>query len=397
MQYVFSDRMKDMGGNAIREIFKLLSRPDMISFAGGFPTASLLPVKEVGEIAGDLLRGEKGVEILQYGATEGYAPLRERVASFVSRYGIAGMKSDNVRIVSGGQQTIDLMCKCFVNAGDAVLVEDPTYLAALHIVRTYRGVPVGVRSGEEGLDLEDLEAKIVKHKPKMLYCVPTFSNPTGRTYSLRVRKEIARITAKHGVMVLEDDPYSEIRFAGERVPSVKSFDECGNVVFTASFSKTVSPGLRVGYCLGDLAVMAKLTIGKQAADVHTSLLSQAIVEEYFARGLFDKKLACAIPVYKEKKDAMHAAILKYMPKEFSCTDPEGGLFIWGGFDEGAGIDTANAFAGACERGVAYVSGESFFADGKDRRHLRLNYSAATPEQIERGIKILAEYFKESIK
>ena len=192
MQYVFSDRMKDMGGNAIREIFKLLSRPDMISFAGGFPTASLLPVKEVGEIAGDLLRGEKGVEILQYGATEGYAPLRERIASFVSRYGIVGMKSDNVRIVSGGQQTIDLMCKCFVNAGDAVLVEDPTYLAALHIVRTYRGVPVGVKSGEEGLDLEDLEAKIVKHKPKLLYCVPTFSNPTGRTYSGSSSAHMAR-------------------------------------------------------------------------------------------------------------------------------------------------------------------------------------------------------------
>ena len=397
MEYVFSDRMKNMGGNAIREIFKLLSRPDMISFAGGFPTASLLPCGEVGEIASDLMNSDRAKEILQYGATEGYAPLRRRIAAFVSRYGIEGAGEENVRIVSGGQQTIDLMCKCFVNDGDVVLVEDPTYLASLHILRTYRGKAVGVRSGDEGLDLHDLEQKIKAFKPKMLYCVPTFSNPTGRTYSLAVRKAIAELTAKYGVMVLEDDPYSEIRFCGERVPSIKSFDKCGNVVFTASFSKTISPGLRVGYCVGDPAVMAKLTIGKQAVDVHTSMLSQAIVEEYFARGLFDKVLSRSIPVYKEKKDAMHAAIERYMPEEFSSTDPFGGLFIWGGFAEKSGVDTACAFAGACERGVAYVSGETFFADGKDRRHLRLNYSAASPEQIERGIKILADYFKELIK
>lgn len=394
MEYVFSDRMKNMGGNAIREIFKLLSRPDMISFAGGFPSAKLLPREEVAEIASHLLHSDRAEEVLQYGATEGYMPLRSRIAQFVLRYGITGVGVDNVRIVSGGQQTIDLMCKCFVNDGDTVLVEDPTYLAAMHIMRTYRGVPVGVKSGADGLDLTDLEEKIVKFKPKMLYCVPTFSNPTGKTYSLEVRKGIADITAKYGVMVLEDDPYSEIRFEGERVPSVKSFDKCGNVVFTASFSKTVSPGLRVAYCVGDERVMAKLTIGKQASDVHTSMLSQAIVEEYLARGLFDKVVARAIPVYREQKQAMYSAIQRYMPQEFTCTNPEGGLFIWGGFEN---LDTQAAFAGACERGVAYVSGESFFADGLDKRHLRLNYSAAGPDKIEKGIKILADYFKELLK
>lgn len=394
MEYNFSDRMKNMGGNAIREIFKLLARPDMISFAGGFPSAKLLPCREVGEITSRLMNSDKAMEILQYGATEGYMPLRSRVAEFVSRYGITGITVDNVRIVSGGQQTIDLMCKCFVNDGDTVLVEDPTYLAAMHIMRTYRGVPVGVKSGEDGLDLNDLEEKIIKYRPKMLYCVPTFSNPTGRTYSIEVRKGIAEITAKYGIMVLEDDPYSEIRFEGERVPSIKSFDKCGNVVFTASFSKTISPGLRVAYCAGDERVMAKLTIGKQATDVHTSLLSQAIVEEYFARGLFDKVVERAIPVYREQKQAMYSAIQRYMPEEFSCTNPKGGLFIWGGFEK---LDTQAAFEGACRRGVAYVSGESFFADGRDRRHLRLNYSAATPEKIEEGIKILADYFKELLK
>ena len=168
MEYNFSDRMKNMGGNAIREIFKLLSRPDMISFAGGFPSAKLLPCKEVGEIASYLMNSDRAQEVLQYGATEGYMPLRERMAAFVSRYGITGITADNVRIVSGGQQTIDLMCKCFVNDGDTVLVEDPTYLAAMHIMRTYRGVPVGVKSGEDGLCLTDLEEKIVKYKPKML-------------------------------------------------------------------------------------------------------------------------------------------------------------------------------------------------------------------------------------
>ena len=393
MEYVFSDRMKNMGGNAIREIFKLLSRPDMISFAGGFPTASLLPCGEVGEIASDLMNSDRATEILQYGATEGYAPLRRRIAAFVSRYGIEGAGEENVRIVSGGQQTIDLTNKCFVNKGDTVLCEAPTYLAFLHILKTYEGNAVGVKSEEDGISISDLEEKIVKCQPKLLYLVPTFSNPTGKTLSEKKRKAIAELTAKYNVMVLEDDPYSELRFSGERVKSLKSFDKAGNVIFTASFSKTIAPGLRCGYCIADKEVIRKLTIGKQATDVHTSSLSQAIINEYLKKGLFEPHVESIKKVYKEKKDAMAEAIKKYMPcDKIKFTDPEGGLFIWGEFSDN--IDTDEIFKDVClKTKVAYVAGSTFFPGENVKNTFRLNYSNATLHQIDEGIKKLGDYFK----
>lgn len=396
MEYRLSDRIKDLKGNAIREIFKLLQQPDFISFAGGFPTKELLPTEIVKEITTDIMNGKEAADVLQYGGTEGYMPFRKTACDYVKRYGIDGIDIDNVLIVSGGQQTIDLMCKAFVNKGDTVLVEDPTYLASLHILKTYEANAVGVKSGEDGLDLTDLEEKIKKYAPKMLYVVPTFSNPTGRTYSVEKRKAIAEITYKYNVMVLEDDPYSELRFEGERVPSLKSFEVGDNVVYSTSFSKTVAPGLRTGIAVGPKEVIRKLTIGKQAVDVHTSSLSQAILNEYIKRGYVDERLKVMIPVYREKKNAMIEAIKKYMPKEFKYTDPQGGLFIFGEFDKSLGIDCETLFSEICKYKVAYVSGVSFYADGSGRNTIRLNYSNATLEQIDDGIKRMGEFFKDII-
>lgn len=396
MEYRLSDRIKDLKGNAIREIFKLLQQPDFISFAGGFPTKELLPTEIVKEITTDIMNGKEAADVLQYGGTEGYMPFRKTACEYVKRYGIDGIEIDNVLIVSGGQQTIDLMCKAFVNKGDTVLVEDPTYLASLHILKTYEANAVGVKSGEDGLDLTDLEEKIKKYAPKMLYVVPTFSNPTGRTYSVEKRKAIAEITYKYNVMVLEDDPYSELRFEGERVPSLKSFEVGDNVVYSTSFSKTVAPGLRTGIAVGPKEVIRKLTIGKQAVDVHTSSLSQAILNEYIKRGYVDERLKVMIPVYREKKNAMIEAIKKYMPKEFKYTDPQGGLFIFGEFDKSLGIDCETLFPEICKYKVAYVSGVSFYADGSGRNTIRLNYSNATLEQIDDGIKRMGEFFKDII-
>ncbi len=396
MEYRLSDRIKDLKGNAIREIFKLLQQPDFISFAGGFPTKELLPTEIVKEITTDIMNGKEAADVLQYGGTEGYMPFRKTACDYVKRYGIDGIDIDNVLIVSGGQQTIDLMCKAFVNKGDTVLVEDPTYLASLHILKTYEANAVGVKSGEDGLDLTDLEEKIKKYAPKMLYVVPTFSNPTGRTYSVEKRKAIAEITYKYNVMVLEDDPYSELRFEGERVPSLKSFEVGDNVVYSTSFSKTVAPGLRPGIAVGPKEVIRKLTIGKQAVDVHTSSLSQAILNEYIKRGYVDERLKVMIPVYREKKNAMIEAIKKYMPKEFKYTDPQGGLFIFGEFDKSLGIDCETLFPEICKYKVAYVSGVSFYADGSGRNTIRLNYSNATLEQIDDGIKRMGEFFKDII-
>lgn len=301
MDYIYSDRIKDLGGNAIREIFKLLQDPEVISFAGGFPTKSTLPTNLISDITAELMNSDKAQDILQYGGTEGYTPLRESAVEYVKRYGIEGIDIDNTLIISGGQQGIDLTFKTFVNKGDVVLVEDPTYLASLHILKTYQGKAIGVKSGDNGLDIEDLEAKIKQYNPKVLYIVPTFSNPTGRTYSVENRKAIAELTAKYNVMVLEDDPYSELRFSGERVPSIKSFDKAGNVVYITSFSKTLAPGLRTGVAIGAKEVIRKYTIGKQATDVHTCLLSQAIIDNFLRKNLMDERLEELKAVYLEKK------------------------------------------------------------------------------------------------
>ena len=396
MEFNYSDRLKNLGGNAIREIFKLLQDPEVISFAGGFPTKSTLPTKLISDTTAELMASSEAENILQYGSTEGYTPLRYTAVDYVKRYGIDNIDIDNTLIISGGQQGIDLTFKTFVNKGDYVLVEDPTYLAVLHILKTYEGKPIGVKSGDDGLDLEDLEKKIIEYKPKVLYCVPTFSNPTGRTYSIEKRKAIAELTAKYNVMVLEDDPYSELRFEGDRVPSIKSFDKVGNVIYITSFSKTLAPGLRTGIAIGDKEVIRKLTIGKQATDVHTCSLAQAIIDNFLRKGLMDNRLKELIPIYYEKKQAMIEAIKKYMPKEFKYTNPQGGLFIFGEFDKSLGINTLEVFKDVCMRKVAYVSGHSFFASEDQFNTLRLNYSNASLEQIDIGIKRLGEFFTELI-
>ena len=396
MEYIFSDRVKDLGGNAIREIFKLLADPSVISFAGGFPTKSSLPCELIASTTSELMASSDAESILQYGSTEGYTPLRLTAINYVSRYGIKDINIDNTLIISGGQQGIDLTFKTFVNKGDVVLVEDPTYLAVLHILKTYEAKSVGVASGNDGLDLADLEAKMIKYSPKVLYVVPTFSNPTGRTYSVAKRKAILELAVKYGVMILEDDPYSELRFSGERVPSIKSFDTTGNVIYITSFSKTLAPGLRTGIAIGDPEVIRKMTIGKQATDVHTSSLSQAIINDFLSKGLMDARVSELIPMYLEKKNAMMAAIEKYMPKEFTYTNPDGGLFIFGEFDESLGINTMKLFPEITKQKVAYVSGHSFFASEDKFNTLRLNYSNASLEQIEVGMKRVGDFFKEII-
>ncbi len=398
MNYNYSDRIKNLGGNAIREIFKLLQDPEVISFAGGFPTKTTLPTQMIAEVTQKLMASDKAQDILQYGETEGYKPLRYTAIDYVKRYGITGIDIDNTLIISGGQQGIDLTFKAFVNKGDVVLVEDPTYLASLHILKTYEGVPVGVKSNDNGLDIADLEEKIIKYSPKVLYIVPTFSNPTGKTYSVENRKAIAELTAKYNLIVLEDDPYSELRFSGERVPSIKSFDKAGNVIYITSFSKTLAPGLRTGIAIGDKAVIRKLTIGKQATDVHTCLLSQAIIDYFLRNNSMDDRLEQLKKVYLEKKTAMLEAIKKYMPKEFKYTNPDGGLFIFGEFDKETGIDTLKVFPELVKKyKVAYVSGDSFFAGGDKFNTLRLNYSNATLEQIEDGICKMGKFFKEILE
>lgn len=396
MNYEFSDRLKNLQGNAIREIFKLLSNPEVISFAGGFPAKETLPVEEIEDIT-DRVLNEHGAEILQYGGTEGYAPLVETALKYVEREGIQGAEKENILIISGGQQGIDLSFKAFINKGDRVLVENPTYLAALHILKTYEGEAVGVESDDDGINIVDLARKIVTYAPKILYLVPNFSNPTGKTLSIEKRKAIYELCLKHGVIIIEDNPYGEIRYSGVRVPSIKSLDRAGIVIYVTSFSKVISPGLRTGIAVAAPEIIRKLTIGKQASDVHTSSLSQAIIDRYIRDGRLEPHLKKIVPIYRVKKEAMTDAIQKYMPKGIKFTDPEGGLFIFGEFSR-KGINTDEIFSDVVKKtNCAYVPGSSFFADGKTFNTFRLNFSNATVEQIDKGIKALAEYFNDLLK
>ncbi len=395
MTFNYSDRMNGLDGSATREIFKLLSRPEIISFAGGLPANEYLPVKEVNEILDEILSGEFAAKSLQYGSTEGFPALREILTDYVKHVGINDAKVENTLVISGGQQGIDLTLKAFINKGDAVLVENPTYLAFLQIAKTYEAKVYGVKAESYGLNIEDLEAKIKAHKPKVLYCVPTFSNPTGKTYSAENRRKIAEITAKYGVMVLEDDPYGKLRFSGEPVPSLKSFDKAGNVIYITSFSKILSPGMRTGVAVGNKEVIRKLTICKQGTDLHTANLSQLIAQKYLEKGYLFPNIEKSLPLYRTRRDCMLAALDKYMPKEFTHTVPDGGLFIWGEFD--ADVVTKDILPEAIERDVAYIQGNEFYAVPQEgNRFIRLNFSNESPERIDKGVKALAELYKEKI-
>ena len=263
----YSTRMNGLNGSATREILKLTAQPDMISFAGGLPAAECIPTDKIAEITADVLSGGNALSALQYGVTEGAMPFREELRKFLADGGVKTSSVDELFVVSGGQQGIDLTCKVFLDKGDYVLVENPTYLAFLQIASSYEATPIGVDADENGLCLADLEAKIKKYRPKFLYVVPTFSNPTGRSYSIENRKAIAELAEKYDVMVLEDDPYSRLRYSGESLPPIKSFDRAGKVLYVTSFSKILAPGLRTGVMCGNPEIIKKLVVGKQCADV----------------------------------------------------------------------------------------------------------------------------------
>lgn len=382
----FANRMHNMGGNAIREILKITQQPDVISFAGGNPAPDTFPAGQLGEIAKEILAKDRN--ILQYGATEGYAPLREFIAGWVGDIGIKAEPSD-VLILSGSQQGIDLLGKAMLNPGDKVVVEDPTYLAALQIFRTYQGAFVTVPSDNDGVLIDKLEEAIVKENPSLVYLVPTFQNPTGITLSLKRREELADMVSHYRVVTIEDDPYGRLRYSGEALPAIKSFDRNGEMVYLGSFSKLVSPGLRVGFAIASPEMRQKMVIGKQSTDVHTSNLSQVMIYEFCKRGLLEPHLEESKSKYARKLSIMTEQ-LKLFPEDIKWTSPEGGLFIWGELPQH--IDAAQLFAAALEEKVAFVPGTSFFAGGGHTNTMRLNFSNASEDMIREGMKRLAKVY-----
>ena len=389
MNIQFARRFDGISGSAIREIFKMIAQPDMISFAGGNPSPSALPDEAAARIAAQVLR-EDGKRILQYGATEGYPPFIESLFAYAKAQ--LGCEVPAVLPVTGSTQAMDLLCKALIDPGDAILVENPSFLGNLQCMRLYQAKLVPVESDAEGLRLDALEAAMAEHHPKMLYTIPNFQNPTGKTLAADRRQPIAELAAKYGV-VAEDDPYRDLRYRGETAPSIKSFDQEGWVVFLGSFSRIISPGLRVGYMAGDPGLIRKCVMGKQAADLHTATLNQAIVDRFIREGLLPGHISRISASYKQQLDTMLSE-LESFPRGTSFTRPDGGLFIWVELPEG--LDTKALLEKAVARHVAYVPGTHFYADGGHANTLRLNFSNSSIEQIHTGMQALRAVLEEAL-
>lgn len=396
MNYNLSDNIKNMKPSAIREIFKSLGTPGAISFAAGNPSPESFPVEDITRISNKIL-AESASAALQYGTTEGYAPLRELVAARISEKFDCVKDGDMTIITSGGQQGIELFCKVMCNRGDEIICENPSFIGALNAFRSIGAIPVGVPLQDDGIDLEILEETLKTHdRVKFLYLIPTFQNPAGITTSLEKRKAVYALARKYDVMILEDNPYGELRFAGEDVPTYKSMDTDGRVMYCGSFSKILSAGMRVGFVCGNEAVVQKMVVAKQVEDVHTNQFFQMIVAGFMQECDMDAHIAKIRTLYRHKATLMLEALEKYMPKEVKFTRPEGGLFLWCTLPDGIALD--DFMKKAIEQKVFVVTGKAFNCDeNAPSDSFRLNYSMPSDEEIDKGIRILGDIIRDLMK
>ena len=394
----YAQRTKGIKSSAIRELLKITQRPEVISFAGGLPAPDVFPIKRFQEACRKVL-DQNAKQALQYGATEGYEPLREMIARHIARYGIKA-QPENVLMTSGSQQALDLIGKLLINAGDRVLVEAPTYLGALQAFNVYGAEYISVPSDEDGLRTELLE-KYLKSGPKFMYVLPNFQNPGGTTLSEGRRHELVLVADKYGIPIVEDDPYGQLRYEGEHLPPLVVLDRenlrrdngysIGNVIYLSTFSKTLAPGIRLGWIVAPPDVITKLVQLKQGADLHTSTFAQVVAHEVAKDGFLDEHVKLIRKVYSERRDAMLEALREFFPPEATWTHPKGGLFLWVTLPEA--LECQKLFDAALKENVAFVPGDSFYARNgfteEGNRHLRLNFSYVPPEKIREGIRRLS--------
>ena len=397
-------RTKGIKSSAIRELLKITQRPEVISFAGGLPAPDVFPVERFSEACCRVLE-QKAKLALQYGATEGYEPLREMIAQRTSRYGVKA-QPENVLITSGSQQALDLIGKLLINPGDRVLVEAPTYLGALQAFNVYGAEYLSVPSDDDGMRTDQLE-KPLRSGPKFMYVLPNFQNPGGTTLSEGRRHELVLLADRFGVPIVEDDPYGQLRYEGEHLKPLVALDRenlrrdngysIGNVIYLSTFSKTLAPGLRLGWIVAPPDVIAKLVQLKQGADLHTSTFVQIVAYEVARDGFLDEHVKLIRKVYGERRNVMLEALQEYFPPEITWTRPKGGLFLWVTLPKG--MDCQALFETALKENVAFVPGDSFYAteNGEGRLHFRLNFSYVPPDQIREGIRRLSVAVKHQME
>ncbi|MHC4728429.1 MAG: aminotransferase-like domain-containing protein [Planctomycetota bacterium] len=393
MSSLFADRMAKTHKSFIREILKVTMDPKVISFAGGLPNPNTFPVQEIAEASKKVLE-EDGQNVLQYSTTEGYLPLREYIADrYLKRKGLQ-ISADEILITNGSQQALDLIGKVFLNKGDRVAVERPGYLGALQAFAVFEPMFEPVPLLNDGIDIDLFEKAVGEDGIKLFHAVVNFQNPSGITYSKDKRLKLTDICRGRNMILVEDDPYGELRFMGEDLPSMRSYLE-DNIVLLGSFSKIISPGLRLGWISAKKDVMEKIVIAKQASDLHSNYLSQRIVFQYLVDNDIDKHILKIREIYKKQRNLMVSAIEKLFPEEVKCTRPEGGMFLWITLPDK--ISSLELFEAAQRENVAFVPGNAFYVDGGGSNALRLNFSNSDAGKIEEGIKRLAKVIKKLLK
>jgi 2-aminoadipate transaminase len=391
MEIKFASRMDGMKGSAIRELLKLTEQPDIISFAGGLPAPELFPTKEMEEVCRLVLQ-EDGKAALQYSATDGYLPLRAKIAKRMTKLGLNNVEANDILITAGSQQGLDFSAKIFINEGDIIICESPSYLGALSAFRAYQPKFVEIPMDEDGMIIEELEKALAKYpNTKFIYTIPDFQNPTGRTMALDRRKHLMELATKHEIPVVEDNPYGELRFEGKIMPSLKCYDPKNLVIHLGTFSKIFAPGLRLGWVIAAPEILQKYNVVKQGADLQCSSFAQREVNKFMDLHDIEAHIEKIKKVYSGRKNLMIETMRKEFPASTTFTNPDGGLFAWATFPKE--IDAAELLKKTLEQKVAFVPGEPFYPNGGNANHGRLNYSCMSEEKIVEGITRLGKVLK----
>lgn len=397
MEYSFSDRVQALKPSAIREIFKYAADPEVISLSAGNPSPEAFPIEEIKEISSRLLE-ENPIGVLQYSVTEGYPQLRETLKEYMKSHHNVGKDFDDILITTGAQQIMDLATKSLVNEGDVVITEAPSFIGSLNTFRSYNAKLVGVKIDDDGMNMEELEKALQTHKnARFIYTIPNFQNPSGITMSLEKRKKMYELAKKYNVLILEDNPYGDLRYSGEYIPCIKSFDEDGIVLYAGSMSKVISPGIRVAYVIAPKPIFQKMVVCKQGNDVHTNIWSQMVCNELMTKYDFDAHLEKLRNLYRKKAQFMMDLMDKYLvPMGITYAKITGGLFTMCTLPDY--VDMQEFCKDAIKNKVCVVPGNAFLTDESEECHtFRVNFSTPTDEQLEKGIKLLAKTAEKYIK